>query len=96
MHLLPAGIDVLIAPHHGSNSSSNNAFIRALNPRYVVFSTGYLNRFRHPGDKALLRYQKQGVKTLNTAEHGAITFQLELKGDLKALTARELNRRAWF
>ncbi len=35
---LPASVDVLVAPHHGSRSSSSLAFVRHLDPRHVIFS----------------------------------------------------------
>ena len=43
-HLVPP-VDLVIAPHHGSRSSSANAFVRATQPRFVVFSSGYENRW---------------------------------------------------
>jgi competence protein ComEC len=64
----------LMAPHHGSNSSSLRAFIKAVNPKAVMFSTGYLNRFNFPKEEVLKRYQ--GMTLLNTAKCGMISFKL--------------------
>jgi competence protein ComEC len=66
--------DILIAPHHGSKSSSSRVFLAAVSPNYAVFSTGYLNRWKMPSEQILKRYQKQNITTLNTAELGMVTF----------------------
>lgn len=71
--LLPA--TVLLAPHHGSLSSSSWPFIRKVNPEYVVFSQGYKNRFHHPHPQVVDRYQSLQVKALSTALQGAISIK---------------------
>lgn len=68
--------DVLLAPHHGSQTSSTEPFIEAIHPDWVIFSTGYLNRFHFPSPLVAARYQAAGAHSLNTAETGAITLQL--------------------
>lgn len=68
--------DILIAPHHGSLTSSSWPFIEAVHPKYVVFSAGYLNRFHFPKDEIVQRYQINGAETLNTATCGMIGFSL--------------------
>jgi competence protein ComEC len=40
--------DVLIAPHHGSKTSSSVNFVQAVGAKHIVFTVGYLNRFNHP------------------------------------------------
>jgi len=72
--------DILVAAHHGSKTSSSRRFISALDPEYVLFSAGYLNQFRHPSEEVQQRFQEAGVKLLNTAESGMISFYLE-KGE---------------
>lgn len=69
-----AGVDVLLAPHHGSRSSSGTALVSALAPAYVVFSAGYLNPYGHPHDDVVGRYLGQGATVLSTAGMGALTF----------------------
>ena len=70
--LQPAAL--LLAPHHGSRSSSTNAFVERVQPQYVVFSAGYLNRFKHPSEEVVQRYRHHGAGLFNTAQSGAITF----------------------
>lgn len=78
--------DILVAPHHGSNTSSSMPFIRAVNPRLVVISAGYKNRFHHPNAAVLARYTRQGLPWLSTAEQGAIRIRTDA-GDLRLTTA---------
>jgi len=67
--------DILIAPHHGSKSSSSRRFLTAVAPRYAVFSAGYLNRWKMPSNEILSRYNDFDIKTFNTAKVGMVTFQ---------------------
>ena len=68
--------DILLMPHHGSNSSSTTKFIEQVNPIWAISSAGYRSRFRHPSEKVLKRYQNQGVAILKTADSGAISFDI--------------------
>jgi competence protein ComEC len=88
--------DILIAPHHGSKTSSHKAFIEAVSPRYVVFSAGYLNQFNHPHPDIVNLYTNSGTIALNTAETGAISWSLGVGKDLpEASLFRQDNRRFW-
>ncbi len=81
--------DILVAAHHGSNTSSTSRFIATLSPEFVIFSAGYLNQFRHPADQVEQRFQQAGVRLFNTADSGMISFYLE-KG--KTLPRIQLHR----
>jgi competence protein ComEC len=67
--------DLLVAPHHGSGGSSSPAFIAAVAPRWVAFSAGLGNRFRHPHPNAIGRYTERGVAWRSTATAGALTWR---------------------
>ena len=79
--------DVLIVPHHGSNTSSTMAFIAAVNPKLSIISVGYNNRYHLPNTKVLARYARYSTYSdhrllhtlLQTQSSGAIS--LVLKGD---------------
>lgn len=71
---LPSRIGILLAPHHGSVSSSSMAFVRHLAPSMVIYSTGRDNRYGHPHPRVVLRYQWEGARQLNTASSGAIEW----------------------
>nr|VFK41765.1 MAG: competence protein ComEC [Candidatus Kentron sp. TC] len=88
--------DLLVAPHHGSDSSSSERFIQAVNPRYVLFSVGYRNRFGLPADTVVARYRKNGAHLLSSTRHGAITFHLIPGEGIRAPTShRKEARRFW-
>ena len=65
--------NVLIAPHHGSKTSSTFKFLQAIQPEYVLIPAGYRNQFGHPHRDVLLRYQQIKAKWLNSAGSGAMT-----------------------
>lgn len=67
--------EVLLAPHHGSRSSSSYAFLKRVEPDYVVFSAGYRNSFGHPHDMVVTRYGEFASKILTTADTGMISFE---------------------
>ena len=67
--------DVIIIPHHGSETSSTIGLINRVMPKYGVISAGLWNRFHHPHSSVVERYRSRGVEIINTANVGAITFE---------------------
>lgn len=67
---------ILIAPHHGSKTSSSIPFIRATRPYYVILPVGYRNRFKFPHAKVVENYKRYDSILYSTAEQGAITLKL--------------------
>ena len=53
--------DVLVVPHHGSKTSSQPAFVRAVAPKIAVFPAGHLNRFNFPHRQVIDRYAAAGA-----------------------------------
>lgn len=89
-------VDVLIAPHHGSKSSSTKAFIQATSPKFVVFTTGYRNPYGFPDEKVVSRYKEFGSYLVNTATQGMISFEFSDKNGLRVQPGyRELRQRFW-
>ncbi len=89
-------VDVLIAPHHGSNSSSTAAFIKATSPDYVVFTTGYRNPYGFPDEKVVSRYEEFGSDLVNSAMQGMISFEFSEKNGLQLQPGyREVRQRFW-
>jgi competence protein ComEC len=68
------GATVLKAPHHGSNTSSSQRFLAAVDPQVAVISVGDDNRFGHPAPEVLGRYAERGIPVLRTDELGGIEF----------------------
>lgn len=88
--------NILIAPHHGSLTSSTQRFIEAVAPAYVVFASGYLNRFNHPHPDVVARYRKAEVALLNTSETGALSFKISAQeGVSEPVVYRESRIRYW-
>ena len=68
--------EFVVAPHHGSRTSSTAAFIAATAPRWVIFPVGYRNRFRHPAPDVWARWVASGAGLLRTDLAGAVSFEL--------------------
>lgn len=86
---------ILQVPHHGSRSSSSPAFIDAVQPCFALFATGYRNRFGFPNAEVLARYRQRGIRTLSTAEQGAIQFVLSATATSEPHSYRATARRYW-
>jgi competence protein ComEC len=73
--------DVLLAPHHGSNTSSSSEFIQTVGAQYVVFSQGFMNRWGFPRQEVVDRYQANtpaNQPTLfSTSSSGQVSFYIE-------------------
>lgn len=85
---------VLIVPHHGSSTSSSDAFIDSVFPEIAVFSTGYKNRFRFPKQDIISRYEVRQVTMLNTARDGALLFDFSDQ-DMIISRYRQTHKRFW-
>lgn len=63
--------EVLLLPHHGSQTSSSAAFLDAVAPRWALVQAGYLNRYGHPAPQVLARLRERGVAVVDTVRCGA-------------------------
>lgn len=74
--ILENGIDILAdvykAGHHGSKTSTCEAFLEAVSPRYAVISCGEDNSFGHPHAETLNLFRKNGVSVYRTDESGSV------------------------
>jgi competence protein ComEC len=86
--------DMLIAPHHGSRTSSTPEFVRAVAPGLTVFSVGYRNRFGHPHPAVNARYRQAGSRTLRTDVSGALLIDMNPAG-VEVQSWREVDRKYW-
>ncbi len=68
---------LLVVPHHGSKTSSVNAFVAAIHPRYAVFTVGYRNRFGHPNKEVMERYLAMDSELLRSDRDGAIIVKID-------------------
>ena len=86
--------DLLIAPHHGSRTSSTLEFVRAVAPAYTVFSVGYRNRFGHPHPAVNARYRQAGSRVFRTDFSGALLVDIGAAG-IDVRRWRESGKRYW-
>ncbi|WP_373500214.1 DNA internalization-related competence protein ComEC/Rec2 [Desulfococcus sp.] len=68
---------VLVAPHHGSRTSSSTPFLECVRPEVVMVSAGWDNRFRCPHPEVLARYRSVGARVLRTDIDGALVLQTD-------------------
>jgi competence protein ComEC len=87
--------DVLLAPHHGSRSSSTSPFLEAVQPRVVIFPVGYRNRFNHPHEEVVARYEARGSRIFRTDRDGALTLEINPQGTIVVTPYRSTYRRYW-
>jgi competence protein ComEC len=62
---------VLMAPHHGSDTSSTSAFLQAVQPAQIVVQAGQRNRYGHPSAAVISRYDTMGLAWVATPTCGA-------------------------
>lgn len=67
-----ADVNVLKVAHHGSKSSSGEAFLDAIKPRWAVVSYGVGNSYGHPHQEVLDRLKERETEVFKTGEGGAI------------------------
>ena len=91
-------VDVLLVPHHGSNTSSSVAWLKWLEPQIAVVSSGYKNRFSHPTEQIIDLYSRQKIKLFNTAYEGAISIKLnqsDESDEITPISQRKVNKHYW-
>ncbi|SIT29689.1 DNA internalization-related competence protein ComEC/Rec2 [Achromobacter sp. MFA1 R4] len=86
--------DVVLAPHHGSASSSGRELVEAVNAAHVIAQAGHLNRFRHPARAVELRWMRAGARFWRSDRDGAVMAQSRPEG-LEVWGQRERGGRYW-
>jgi competence protein ComEC len=85
--------DFLLVPHHGSKTSSSAVFLDQVRPQFALAQAGYRNRFGHPVDSVLARYQERGIQVVKSPVCGAAFWRSEQPGEV--ICQRQLNLRYW-
>lgn len=80
---LPRPVHWLLAPHHGSRSSSSAALIEGLAPQHALIVRGRHNHFGHPHPQVLARYRQIGAQIHDTALSGALQLTLGEHGRVR-------------
>lgn len=68
---------VLKVAHHGSRTSSSEAWLKAAAPQFAMISAGRDNRFKHPSAETLQKLNLFNIKTFRTDINGAVLFTTE-------------------
>ena len=85
---------VLIAPHHGSKTSSSETFIEAIDPELVIFPAGWMNRYQHPAQTVRRRLEERGISSMITGECGSISVRVGPAG-INVESWRQSNQMIW-
>jgi competence protein ComEC len=90
---------VLKVGHHGSSTSSSDAFLTAVHPDVAVISVGAGNMYGHPSNDVLHALSRVGAEVLRTDESGTVIvrtdgvrIEIEAKGDKWQLARDSLRR----
>jgi competence protein ComEC len=87
--------DVLIAPHHGSKTSSTVDFVQAVGAKHSIFTVGYLNRFKHPKPLIEKRFEESGAMTYRSDYQGAILIDFKNNNPIKITAWRQSQPSYW-
>ncbi len=85
--------DVLMAPHHGSRSSSSPVWLNELMPTWVLIQAGHLNRFGHPAPEVLARYEARGAAWRESPSCGEMRWHSGAPDEVRC--HRDVARRYW-
>jgi Predicted hydrolase (metallo-beta-lactamase superfamily) len=88
-------VDILQVPHHGSKTSSSQAFLSQLSPKVALVSAGYLNRWYMPVPTVSQRYHDENIQLLNSAKLGQIIITVDDLG-IRTQSYVEDLRPFWF
>ena len=91
----PLSSDVVVAPHHGSATSSSLPLVTAVAPDYAVVSAGHLNHWGFPKPQVVERWRHAGAAMLTTGDSGAITVTFEPGEPVRVQALRSERRRHW-
>ncbi|MEN9727702.1 MAG: hypothetical protein RL434_2068, partial [Pseudomonadota bacterium] len=82
--------EVLLLAHHGSRSSSSQAFLAAVGPALAIISAGYRNPYAHPAPEVLTRLEALDIASLSTVHEGTLRIVFAPEGPRV-----ESTRRSW-
>ena len=68
---------VLKVPHHGSKTSSSQEFLEAVKPKITLMGVGKNNKFGHPSNITLEKFEKYGTKVYRTDQRGEIALKTD-------------------
>ena len=87
--------DVLLVGHHGSGTSSSQAWLNWVSPSVAVITAGYSSRFGHPHKDVMQRLLASGAGVHQTALQGALTLVSAAEGALD-ITGHRKGYQPWW
>ena len=81
-------ITALKVGHHGSRTSTSEAFVRAVSPGYALISVGARNRYGHPDPAVLARLERAGTRVYRTDRDGTVTLTARSDGSVTVKGSR--------
>lgn len=91
----PQPADVVIVAHHGSRSSSTDAFVESTSPRLAIVSAGYRNRWGFPKPEVTQRWRAAGATVIDTIAAGAIEIAVTEQRGIEVHEYRRERRKYW-
>ena len=76
-------VTVLKVGHHGSRTSSTEAFLDALRPRVALVSSGHPSPFNHPHPAVVERFARRGIPLRRTDRAGQVAVSLRADGSFE-------------
>ena len=86
--------EVLVAPHHGSRTSSGQEFVAAVQPRLVLYGAAWRSHFGHPRPEVVARYDALGAQQYVTGVSGALLLS-RVGEDWQVIEQRKRKGRWW-
>jgi len=75
--------DILKVAHHGSKTSSIQEFVNIVNPKISIIGVGKNNKFNHPSNEIIKRFELNKVQILRTDIMGEICIQIKKNGKIR-------------
>ncbi len=82
-HAVLPDLEVLVAGHHGSKSSTSEQLLAATAPDYAFLSVGEHNSYGHPAQETLERLAAAGCRIYRTDLQGTITLRIGAQPEIQ-------------
>ena len=82
--------DILLVPHHGSNTSSSSAFLQAVAPKLAILSNARNHRWNLPHDEVVVRFKTMNIELISTEHYGQISITVDRKNGRIHWTGRRI------
>ena len=85
-HAALPDLEVLVAGHHGSKSSTSEQLLAHTAPDYAFLSVGEHNSYGHPAQETLERLAAAGCRIYRTDLQGTITLRIGAEPEIQNQT----------